>query len=143
MEVRKKVPAILAKYQRILVTSGGLVRGSITVDGHPKVHETFRRVASYVEQVCTIKSPQQTTLIVSYFPVSEWAQGGYVWTGALIFHCLPHANYLRPCRHSSDAVGSQTSGCAEAGFLATPGHVHRSAVLIAWCCTPAPRVSRV
>lgn len=31
--------------------AGGLVRGSITVDGHPKVHETFRRVASYVEQV--------------------------------------------------------------------------------------------
>ena len=57
MEVRKKVPAILATYQRILVTSGGLVRGSITVDGHPKVHETFRRVASYVEQVCAMKYP--------------------------------------------------------------------------------------
>ena len=31
--------------------AGGLVRGDITVDGHPKVHETFRRIASYVEQV--------------------------------------------------------------------------------------------
>lgn len=27
------------------------MRGDITVDGHPKVHETFRRIASYVEQV--------------------------------------------------------------------------------------------
>ena len=37
--------------KRSTVPAGGLVRGSITVDGHPKVHETFRRVASYVEQV--------------------------------------------------------------------------------------------
>ena len=33
------------------MSAGGLVRGDITVDGHPKVHETFRRIASYVEQV--------------------------------------------------------------------------------------------
>ena len=33
------------------IAVGGLVRGKITVDGHPKVSETFRRVASYVEQV--------------------------------------------------------------------------------------------
>lgn len=32
--------------------AGGLIRGTITVDGHPKVAETFCRVASYVEQVC-------------------------------------------------------------------------------------------
>ena len=39
--------------------AGGLVRGSITVDGHPKVHETFRRIASYVEQF-DIHSPGAT-----------------------------------------------------------------------------------
>ncbi|CAK0784035.1 hypothetical protein CVIRNUC_007238 [Coccomyxa viridis] len=39
--------------------TGGLVRGSITVDGHPKVHETFRRIASYVEQF-DIHSPGAT-----------------------------------------------------------------------------------
>ncbi|CAK0759197.1 hypothetical protein CVIRNUC_002679 [Coccomyxa viridis] len=39
--------------------TGGLIRGTVTVDGHPKVAETFCRVASYVEQF-DIHSPGAT-----------------------------------------------------------------------------------
>ena len=31
--------------------TGGLVRGRITVDGHPKEQATFARISGYVEQV--------------------------------------------------------------------------------------------
>ena len=34
-----------------LSSAGGHVRGTITVDGHPKDQATFNRVSGYVEQV--------------------------------------------------------------------------------------------
>ena len=40
------------------MVAGGMIRGTITVDGYPKDQATFNRVSGYVEQV----PPQSYTL---------------------------------------------------------------------------------
>ena len=47
------MPSILSQLKLIndAVVAGGMIRGTITVDGYPKDQATFNRVSGYVEQV--------------------------------------------------------------------------------------------
>ena len=48
-----------AQLQGLQHGTGGLIRGQIWVEGHPKVQETFARISGYVEQF-DIHSPALT-----------------------------------------------------------------------------------